>query len=349
MPFEPQRSNMNFGDIVGQSALTTNLQRQIRSGQIVHAYLFAGEEGMGKRTLADICARALVCEGENKPCDECGPCQRALTCNHPDIKIVTPGSLKATRLTATQSEKPDGKKDKAPRTISVDDVRALCEFLARRPYEAKSNIAIIPHAQIMTPQAQNALLKTLETPPGQSVIIMTCDNVRAMLPTIISRCRVINFQPLPADVVGKYLLDKGIAPERAHLLSALSGGSIGRALNMNENEDYWRVRTLALDALGALKGTADIATATAQIRDVRDHTEWTAWILDTFEIYARDLMLTGQTQALNIDRLDQISAQASCLNGLNMLTGVIRARERLKSNVGWQSVLDMICFDALEG
>ena len=175
---------------------------------------------------------------------------------------------------------------------------------------------------------------------------MTCDNVRAMLPTIISRCRVINFQPLPMETVEKYLLNKGALPERAHLLSALSGGSIGRALDMDGNEEYWRVRSAALDALGALKGPADVATATAPLRDMRDKTDW---ILDTFEIYARDLMLYGQAQALNIDRPRPLDAQANCLSGLNMLSGVIRARERLKSNVGWPGVLDMICFDALEG
>ena len=342
---------MYFGDIVGQSALTLNLQRQVGSGRIVHAYLFAGEPGMGKRTLAEICARALVCEGENKPCDQCGPCQRALTGNHPDIEVIGPGwSTGKYKQGESAADKPSDKKsdksDKRPKSISVDDVRALGEFLMRRPYEAARNIAIIPHAQIMTPQAQNALLKTLETPPGQSVIIMTCDNVRAMLPTIISRCRVINFQPLPMETVEKYLLNKGVLPERAHLLSALSGGSIGRALDMDGNEEYWRVRSAALDALGALKGPADVATATAPLRDMRDKTDW---ILDTFEIYARDLMLYGQAQALNIDRQRQLDAQANCLSGLNMLSGVIRARERLKSNVGWPGVLDMICFDALEG
>lgn len=344
---------MNFGDIVGQSALTLNLQRQVASGRIVHAYLFAGEPGMGKRTLAEICARALVCEGERKPCDICGPCQRALTGNHPDIEMIVPGWTTGKYKQGEDiSDKPGDKKgdksdkaDKRPKSISVDDVRALSEFLMRRPYEAARNIAIIPHAQIMTPQAQNALLKTLETPPGQSVIIMTCDNVRAMLPTIISRCRVVNFQPLPMDTVEKYLLDRGTLPERAHLLSALSGGSIGRALDMDGNEEYWRVRGAALDALGALRSAADIASATAPLRDMRDRIDW---ILDTFEIYARDLMLYGQAQALNIDRQNQLDAQVKSLSGLNMLSGVIRARERLKSNVGWPGVLDMICFDALE-
>ena len=86
---------MNFGDIVGQSALTANLQGQLRSGRIVHAYLFTGEAGAGKRTLASICARALVCEGDAKhrPCDECGPCRRALSGNHPDIQTVEPAQV----------------------------------------------------------------------------------------------------------------------------------------------------------------------------------------------------------------------------------------------------------------
>ena len=325
---------MNFGDIVGQSALTGNLLRQMRSGQVVHAYLFAGEPGMGKRTLAGICARALVCEGHTKPCDECGPCQRALSGNHPDIELIEPGYGTGKRG------------DKRPRSLSVDDMRALGEFLMRRPYEAGRNIAIIPQAQLMTPQAQNALLKTLETPPGQSVIFLTCDNVRALLPTIVSRCPVVHFQPLPMERVREYLLGRGVLPERAQLLASLSGGSIGRALEMDGNEEYWSVRAATLDAVGALMDATDAAAFGARLRDMREHADW---VLDSLELYARDLMLCGRSQALNIDRKEQIDAQASRLSGLNMLRGVIRARMRLKSNVGWPGVLDMICFDALEG
>ena len=313
--------------------MVRNLQSQMRSGRIVHAYLFAGEAGMGKSTLAGICARALVCEGENAPCDECGPCRRALTGNHPDIETITPGWG-------------TGKKgDKRPKSISVDDVRALTDFLARRPYEARRNIALIPQAQLMTPQAQNALLKTLETPPGQSVIFLMCDNVRAMLPTIISRCRVVHFQPLDGEAVRAYLLDRGVQPDRAHLLAGLSGGSIGRALDMDNNDEYGAVRAAALDAIDGLRGKEDIAAFTYKLRDMREHSDW---VLDSLELYARDLMLQGRAQALNIDRQDQLDRQAQRLSGLGMLSGVIKARDRLRSNVGWAGVLDMICFDALE-
>ena len=328
------RRKMNFGDIIGQSALTGNLLRQMRSGQVVHAYLFAGEAGMGKRTLAEICARALVCQGSERPCDKCGPCQRALGGNHPDIEVIEPGWGAGRQG------------DKRPKSLSVDDVRALTDFLMRKPYEAGRSIAIIPRAQLMTPQAQNALLKTLETPPGDSVIFMTCDNVRAMLPTIVSRCRVVHFQPLAMEEVRDHLIGRGLAPERAHLLAALSGGSIGRALEMDGNEEYWNVRAAALDAVDELSSAADIANFSARLRDMREHADW---VLDALEIYARDLMLNGQAQALNMDRCEQIARQAAHINGLSMLKGVIRARERLKSNVGWNGVLDMICFDALEG
>ena len=326
---------MNFGDIVGQSALTANLQGQLRSGRIVHAYLFTGEAGAGKRTLASICARALVCEGDAKhrPCDECGPCRRALSGNHPDIQTVEPGYASGVRG------------DKRPKSISVDDVRALSEFLSRRPFEAERNVALIPHAQLMTPQAQNALLKTLETPPGQSVLILTCDNLRALLPTIISRCQVVHMQPLDEGLVREYLLGRGVPSERAHLLAAISGGSIGRALDMDGNADYWNVRTAVLDALAELEDRTRVASVTARLRDMRDSADW---VLDTFELYARDLMLDGEAAPLNIDRRAQIAVQSRRLNGLNMLGGVMRARERLRSNVGWANVLDMICFDALE-
>lgn len=326
---------MNFGDIVGQSALTANLTGQMRSGRIVHAYLFVGEAGAGKRTLAAICARALVCSGpeDARPCDECGPCVRALSGNHPDILTLEPGYAAGARG------------DKRPRSISVDDVRALGEFLSRKPFEARRNVALIPRAQLMTPQAQNALLKTLETPPGDSVIILTCDNLRALLPTIVSRCRTVHFQPLDAGVVEQYMLERGVAPGRARLLAALSGGSLGRALEMDQNEDYWRTRATVLDAIAALEDETRVALVTSGLRELRDSAEW---VLDALELYARDLMLDGMAEPLNADRRAQIAVQARRLNGLNMLSGVMRAREQMRSNVGWMSVLDMICFKALE-
>lgn len=327
---------MNFGDIVGQSALTANLQRQMRSGQVVHAYLFTGETGAGKRTMAQICARALVCTAaaDDRPCGSCGPCVRALSGNHPDIATIEPGWASGVKA------------EKSPKSISVDDVRALEEFLMRKPFEAARSIAIIPRAQLMTPQAQNALLKTLETPPGQSVIFLVCDNARALLPTIISRCRVVNFQPLAFEAVENYLLARGIMPERAHLLAALSGGSIGRALDMDGNGAYWEARSAALDALAELHDHSCVAAFTARLQDMRDHADW---VLDALELYARDIMLGDDAQVLNIDRKAQIASQSRHLDGLKMLESVINARARLKSNVGWISVLDMICFDTLEG
>ena len=130
---------MRFEDIVGQSAVTQSLKNQVRSGLIVHACLLVGERGVGKRTLSQICAQALVCTGADKPCGVCGPCVRAQTGNHPDITVVNPGYY------AAQNG------GKAAKSIGVDDVRQLENFLSRKPFEADRNIALIPRAGLMTP------------------------------------------------------------------------------------------------------------------------------------------------------------------------------------------------------
>ena len=326
---------MNFGDIGGTIRANRKPSGPAAVGADCPCLFIHGEAGAGKRTLASICARALVCEGDAKhrPCDECGPCRRALSGNHPDIQTVEPGYASGVRG------------DKRPKSISVDDVRALSEFLSRRPFEAERNVALIPHAQLMTPQAQNALLKTLETPPGAE--------------------RAYTHMRQPAGIVAHYNLalpgrahaaagrgtgaripfGTGVPSERAHLLAAISGGSIGRALDMDA------MRTTGMCAPPCWMRWRNWRTgrgwplSPARLRDMRDSADW---VLDTFELYARDLMLDGEAAPLNIDRRAQIAVQSRRLNGLNMLGGVMRARERLRSNVGWASVLDMICFDALE-
>ena len=146
-----------FKDIIGHKREIEHLEKAISTGKVSHAYIFSGEKGTGKLTLANAFAMALQCTGEGeKPCGTCHSCHQAASGNHPDIIHIT-------------HEKPN--------SIGVDDVRdQLVGDVQIRPYNGKYKIYIMPDAEKMTVQAQNAILKTIEEPPEYAVIILLTDN-----------------------------------------------------------------------------------------------------------------------------------------------------------------------------
>ena len=163
---------MTFSDIIGD--VSNYLREEMHSSRIVHAYLFTGPAGTGKSTLADICAKALLCRAPGgRPCGVCPSCKQFESGNHPDFIRIEPD-----------------------KSISVDVIRDVIARLGVKPYEGGRHVAVIRQADKMTPQAQNALLKTLETPPGEDVFFLVASNMTALLPTIISRCRVVRFHYL---------------------------------------------------------------------------------------------------------------------------------------------------------
>ena len=155
----------NFKDIIGQKQAKEHFQTAIETGNISHAYIINGETGSGRRMLADAFAKALQCEKHPNAdsCDGCKSCHQAESGNHPDIRYIT--------------------HEKA--SISVDDIREqLNNDIQIKPYSSEHKVYIIPEANKMTEQAQNALLKTIEEPPAYAVIILLTDNLNALLPTI---------------------------------------------------------------------------------------------------------------------------------------------------------------------
>ncbi len=314
---------MRFSDIVGSAA--NHLRAEMQSARVVHAYLFAGPAGTGKRSLADICARALLCSGTGeKPCDECPSCRQFLSANHPDLKRIRP-----------------------EKSIGVEAIRDLIDALAVHPYESSRHVVLIEEADKMTPQAQNALLKTLETPPGDAVFFLMTDQMTALLPTIISRCRIVRFALLEEkDCVSVLTAQHAMAEERARLLSRLSMGSVGRAIEMDQSEQYWKLREQVLRALGALHGAEDVGTAALPLSESRDQA---GSILDILELCARDIMAMQDADGDVIQTDLHHVLPTDRFSGAQMLGSVMEARKRLASNVSWQSVLEMLLFDMVGG
>ena len=171
--------------LAGNARIRGALTAAIESGRLPHAILIEGDKGTGRHTLAAFTARAAVCEGENKPCGECRGCRLEHAGTHPDIWTVAPE---------------DGKKN-----ITVAQIRSLRSEAYVKPHMSARRVFIIDMADTMNEQAQNALLKVLEEPPGSVLFILIAENKAALLDTVISRCTVLSLSPPEISEAEKYL------------------------------------------------------------------------------------------------------------------------------------------------
>lgn len=294
---------MTFGEIYGHGKAIAILKGVIAKGRIAHAYLFYGMEGVGKRTTADVFARALNCTAEAPPCDDCASCRKAEHRNHPDIVTV----------------KEDGP------IIKIAAVKELMGEMKFRPREGRMRVLIMPEADRMNPPAANALLKTLEEPSEGNVLLLTTARPHALPMTILSRCQHLRFSPLPSGEVARFLREKdSIAPEAAAILAAASGGSIGKALEMNR-EEYLTLRNAILDFLASDDPDNPIGRLAFAARFGTERVE----ILERLQIFTtcyRDALIWRETKEqgklLYQDRIEAIRAVAGRLSGGDLLRNI---------------------------
>lgn len=314
---------MKISEFAGYGDKMEQLMRSVQAGRIVHALLFVGPHGSGKRTMARLLAQSMVCTGREKPCGACPACKRFENGTHPDIHIVRP-------------EK---------KSIGVDEVRALIDALALRPYEGVRHIAIIEQAEKMTPSAQNALLKTLESPSGEVMFFLITDAPGALLSTIVSRCQTVRFTDLSVEDCAEVLRRRGIDPARAAELAGMAQGSVGRALEIQADREYGELREKVLASLFALKDRASVAGAAAPLEE--DGKGQEGEMLDVMELWARDLMAlqsgAAPYQSAEAQRLGRFK-----IDGRALLKGVVLARMQLASNVSWPNALENMYFHLIE-
>ena len=308
---------MNEIDWIARDEKLQHLMRSVQAGRIVHALLFTGGRGTGKRTAAGWFARAMLCTGAEKPCGACPACKKALAGLHPDMRVLRP-------------EK---------NAIRVDEIRDLIDYLSLKPYEGGRHIAIIEQADRMNDSAQNALLKSLEEPSDSSMFILLAESPGALLDTIVSRCRVVRFHELAPEDCARTLEQRGISPEHARTLAGVARGSVGRALEMVADEGFLALRGRVIDSLEAL-GRSTAADAAAMVAPEKG-SERNA--LDLMELWARDLMAV-QNGAEPFERDQLVRLSRSKLDGQRLLRAVMRARRELESNVSWDNVLSAMYF-----
>ena len=225
------KSSHLLSAVVGNDAIRLRLAHALTSGQFPHAFILEGPAGSGKHTISKHLAAALVCTGEKGsktpiPCLTCPECRKVLEDKFPDIRLIG---------------REDGKA-----TIGVDTVRFLREDVHVIPNDSEHKIYIIEEADLMTEQAQNAFLLTLEEPPAYAHFFLLCENAGLLLETIRSRAPVLRTQPLTREEIADYLCKnepraaqmKQSAPREFAELIAASGAGIGQALSYLEPSKY---------------------------------------------------------------------------------------------------------------
>lgn len=229
------------------------LQTLLRKDVIPHALLFTGIDGVGKRKAALAFAMACLCSGgqlngdalsphpfshshqnhPNRPCARCHNCRRVASGNHPDVIQIAPEGA----------------------YIRIGQIRSLCNTLSMKPYESGFRIVIIANAHRMNIEAGNALLKVLEEPPAKTILVLTAASLSELLPTIVSRCQRICFNPLSPESIAEELTDqKQIDPNLAQTIALMANGSLSKAHEMVDT-DIISQRNWLLKATGMQSAT----------------------------------------------------------------------------------------------
>lgn len=311
---------LTFADIIGHNRIKEHLQSGIRNGKVSHAYIFEGDDGIGKMMCAMAFATALQCrEGGIEPCGHCISCMQMASGNQPDVSFVT-------------HEKS---------IISVDDIRSqLCTPVTVKPYAGPYRIFIVDEAEKMNEQAQNALLKTLEEPPEYAIILLLTNNRNAFLQTILSRAVVLEFLPVADSELIPFLMEKAHIPDyRARLAAAFAGGSPGKALACADSEDFQREKDTAASLMQNLPDMSEERMAFTAKNLVAKKEELED-ILELMQVWFRDLLYlkaAGKKATLMFAQEESIlQAQANRISyeGIRGLQEELqKLRDKRKANV----------------
>ncbi|MCX6026073.1 MAG: DNA polymerase III subunit delta' [Chloroflexi bacterium] len=325
-------------NVVGHAWAIRALQRDLALGRPAHAYLFTGPAGIGKRTLALAFAQALNCTAPPAPgeaCRACRACRQIAARAHPDLFVLL-------------SEEPG-------KPIKVEAAREMMHILALSPLELHWRVALLADFDQATSSTANALLKTLEEPPASVILLLTAESAETLLPTIVSRCRVITLRTLPTPEVEAALIERWqVPPDRAKLLAHLSGGRLGWALREVEDEGASQTRRDTLDAWRSVFSAtrAKRFEQVAHLTKDRDEEQALRRTLETWQSLTHDLLLAGidpQAPLTNLDYADEIRALAthvSAARARRWLAALQRVERGIERNLNLRLALEAAVLEA---
>ncbi|NOQ52579.1 MAG: DNA polymerase III subunit delta' [Desulfuromonadaceae bacterium] len=316
---------MTFDSIIGHKQQIDILQRSLKNQRIAHAYLFDGPDGVGKRLVALALARALFCQ-TGDGCGDCPPCRKVDHNNHPDLHLV----------------------DAEGTSIKIDQVRSLQQDLSLRPLEGKYKVCLIDGAEQLNPAAANALLKTLEEPQPNTVIILLTSQPEKLLPTIRSRCQRLPFHRLPKQRLTEILANRLELDEtEASILAALSEGSFQKALGKNKGLYLERRRDLLRSLLSLSSGS--IIPLFSLAEELAAEKEQLNEILEIYQAFFRDLLLLKhgrpEDEMVNIDLKETLYRQLAVettTSLLQKLQALETGRYHLQRNVNRQLAMEFM-------
>lgn len=334
---------MKYSDIIGQQHIKEHFQSAVVNGTVSHAYIINGEKSSGKAMLAKTFAMSIMCEaGGSEPCMECISCKKTANNANPDVINLIRDSKKKTDV------------------IGIDEIRTqIISGMYERPYNGDHKVYIIDDADKMNVQAQNAILKTLEEPPGYAVLILLTRNCERLLPTIISRCIVLNMRPVEDRIIKQYLTERGnLTDADIDIITAMAGGNVGKAKLLSEDSGFNSFLSSITEILKNIATTdlREVLDSVEILSSIREEKKYSVEdIFELFIMWYRDVMLfkaTKDTDDLIFKKEStSIALQANYFTyeALNSTVKMIEeAKNKLNSNVKFESVMELLLINIQE-
>ncbi len=315
---------MHFSQIAGQEKIKKSLINSIINNQVSHCYIFEGPKGMGKYTLALVFAQALLCKNfDNNPCNKCSDCLKVNSDNHPDLHVINSDET----------------------TIKREEIDELINSIYKKPYEADKKIYIIREAQEMTVQAANTLLKTLEEPPKDSVIILLTTNSNRLLTTILSRGQHIKLNNVSKETIISYLTDNyNLKEDVAELAAFYSKGILNKAINIGLEKDNllkFRVEVIKLFDKIINSDSEIIYELENYLDEQKDNIDL---IIEIMMTWVRDCMFIKNNMeelVINKDYINLAKQHSELMkNNSNVIEYMQQISENIKSNVNYKLAID---------
>ena len=319
-----------FKDVVGHKDIIQYMKNAIDQKKLSHAYIVNGQRGSGKKLLSRLFAMTLQCEsGQNEPCGVCKSCVQTKSGNQPDIITIS---------------------HEKPTSISVDEIREQVNGdILIKPYSSPYKIYIIPEADLMTTQAQNALLKTLEEPPEYAIIFLLTENADNLLATIRSRCVMLKLRNIKDKLVKKYLMEELKVPDyQAELCAAFAQGNIGRATMLAKSEHFNEIKDDAIQLMKYID-QMELQEIVSAIKQINKYKLEVTDYLDILTIWYRDILLYKATKDVaglvfgdQIKFIKEKAAKSSYEGIETILSSIEMAKQRIKANVNFDLLMELL-------